>query len=173
MSGIFNIPIGGLKEGRHCYDFEINKEFFDQFEESEIKEGSLKAVVVADKLNTHIDLSVSIEGSVNVPCDRCLELFIQPVSCTNRLLVKFGRETDYSDPDIVTIPADEQELDLRQYIYEYILLALPIQRVHPVDKNGKSACDPEMLKKLKEHIADDESKIDPRWDELKKLKSKN
>jgi uncharacterized metal-binding protein YceD (DUF177 family) len=173
MSGLFNIPVSGLKEGRHSYDFEINKEFFDQFEESEIKEGSLTAVVVADKLNTHIDLSVSIEGSVNVPCDRCLKLFRQPVSCMNRLLINFGREADYSDPDIVTIPADEQELDLRQYFYEYILLAMPIQRVHPVDRNGKSACDPEMLRKLKEHIADDESKIDPRWDELKKLKNKN
>ncbi len=173
MAGLFNIPISGLKEGLHCYDFEINKEFFDQFEESEIKEGSLTAVVEAEKLNTHIDLSVSIEGGVNISCDRCLKVFRLPLSCVNRLLVKFDRVTDDSDPDIVTIPADEHELDLRQYFYEYILLALPIQRVHPVDKNGKSACDPEMLKKLKEHIADDESKNDPRWDELKKIMNNN
>jgi uncharacterized protein len=173
MSGLFAIPISGLKEGRHCYDFEINKEFFDKFEESEIKEGRLTVVVEADKLNTHIDLSVSIEGSVNISCDRCLELFRHPVSCVNRLIVNFGRVADDSDPDIITLPADEPELDLRQYFYEFILLALPIQRVHPVDKNGKSACDPIMLKKLKEHIADDESKNDPRWDELKKLMNKN
>ena len=37
MSGLFIIPLSGLKEGRHCYDFEINKKFFDQLEESEIK----------------------------------------------------------------------------------------------------------------------------------------
>jgi Predicted metal-binding, possibly nucleic acid-binding protein len=173
MSGLFAIPISGLKDGRHSYDFEINKAFFDKFEESEIEEGSLTAVVEADKHSTHIDLSVRIEGSVNISCDRCLGLFRQPVSCENRLLVKFGRISDDSDPDIVTIPADENEFDLRQYFYEYIILALPIQRVHPADKSGKSACDPEMLKKLKEHIADDEKIKDPRWDELKKLMNNN
>jgi len=173
MSGLFTIPIGGMKEGHHSYNFDINKEFFDQFEESEIKEGSLKAVVEANKLTTHIDLSVRIEGSVNVSCDRCLELFRLPLSSENRLLVKFGRVSDDSDPDIITLPADENEFDLRQYFYEYILLALPIQRVHPVNENGKSACDPEMLKKLKEHIADEEITNDPRWDELKKLMNNN
>jgi len=173
MSGLFTIPINGLKEGYHSFNFEINKEFFDQFEESEIKEGRLTAVVKADKLVTHIDLSVSIEGSVNISCDRCLEPFRQPLSCENRLLVKFGLVSDDSDPDIITLPADENELDLRQYFYEYILLAMPIQRVHPVDENGKSACDPEMLKKLKEHITDEEITNDPRWDELKKLIDNN
>ncbi|HZL76395.1 MAG TPA: DUF177 domain-containing protein [Bacteroidales bacterium] len=173
MSGLFTIPINGLKEGYHSFNFEINKEFFDQFEESEIKEGRLTAVVKADKLVTHIDLSVSIEGSVNISCDRCLEPFRQPLSCENRLLIKFGLVSDDSDPDIITLPADENELDLRQYFYEYILLAMPIQRVHPVDENGKSACDPEMLKKLKEHITDEEITNDPRWDELKKLIDNN
>ena len=173
MSGLFAIPIGGLKEGRYSYDFEISNEFFDKFEESEIKEGSLNAVVEADKLTTHINLLVRIEGNVNVSCDRCLGEFRQPVSCENRLLVKFGRVSDNSDPDIITLPADEAELDLRQFFYEYIILALPIQRVHPANKSGKSACDPEMLEKLKEHIADDENTSDPRWDELKRLMNNN
>jgi uncharacterized metal-binding protein YceD (DUF177 family) len=173
MSGLFSIPVNGLKEGRQCYNFEINKEFFEQFEESEIQEGSVTAIVEADKLTTHIDLSVRMEGSVIIACDRCLEMFRQTISCENRLLVKFGRVSDDSDPDIVTIPADENEFDLRQYFYEYILLALPIQRMHPADKNGKSACDPAMLKKLEEHLTYDEKKNDPRWDELKKLMNNN
>ena len=49
MSGLFTIPISGLKEGQHYFDFEIDKEFFEQFEESEVKEGKLTAVVEADK----------------------------------------------------------------------------------------------------------------------------
>ena len=49
MSGLYNIPLSGLKEGRHTFDFEIGKEFFEEFEESEIKEGSLKAYVEMDK----------------------------------------------------------------------------------------------------------------------------
>jgi len=173
MSGFYTIPLSGLKEGRHSFDFVLNDKFFEKFEESEIKEGSLTAVVEADKVKSHIDLSISITGNVRIACDRCLGEFLQPVSCVNRLLVKFGQEEDEGDPDIVYLPSDESELDLQQYFYEYILLALPIQRVHPADRNGNSACDPEMLRKLQEHMAEDMGSNDPRWDELKKLMNKN
>ena len=173
MSGIYSIPISGLKEGKHSYDFEIGKEFFEQFEESEIKEGMLTVIVEADKRSSHADLAVKIAGEVSISCDRCLGVFSQPVSCENRLLVKFGKVYDESDPDIITIPADENELDMTQYFYENILLALPIQRIHPSDRNGNSKCDPEMLQKLKEHVSGEEERNDPRWDDLKKLMSNN
>jgi uncharacterized protein len=173
MSGIYSIPISGLKEGKHSYDFEIGKEFFEQFEESEIKEGKLTVIVEADKRSSHADLAVKISGEVSISCDRCLGVFSQPVSCENRLLVKFGKVYDERDPDIITIPADENELDMTQYFYEYILLALPIQRMHPNDRNGKSKCDPEMLQKLKEHVSSEEERNDPRWDDLKKLMNNN
>jgi uncharacterized protein len=173
MSRLFTIPISGLKEGLHNYDFEIDKEFFDQFEESEVKEGLLKASVEADKRSSHIDIAVRINGEVTIACDICLGIFSHPVFCENRLLVKFGKTPDETDPDIITIPSDENELDMKQYFYEYILLALPIQKVHPAGKNGKSACDPEMLKKLNQHIVNGERGTDPRWDELRKLINNN
>jgi len=174
MSGYFAIPISGLKEGRHIYDFDINKEFFEKFEESEVKEGDIKAIVEAEKRSTHILLNIRISGRVRICCDRCLEMFYYPFECENRLLVKFGKTSDDSDPEILTIPVDEHELELNQYFYEFIHLALPIQRVHPDDKNGESTCDPDMLKKLKEHIIfEEENKTDPRWEELKKLMNNN
>mgnify|MGYP000907485219 FL=1 len=138
------------------------------FEESEIKEGALKAVVNADKGSAHIDLSVVIEGTVNISCDRCLGIFSFPLKCDNRLLVRFGKIHDETDPDIITIPAEEPALDLMQYFFEYILLALPIQRIHPVDENGKSTCDPEMISRLNEHMINNTG-TDPRWDELRKI----
>jgi uncharacterized protein len=173
MSGLFNIPISGLKEGRHNYNFEINKEFFEQFEESEVKNGMLEAEIEADKRSSHINLTISIKGVVNISCDRCLGLFSHPVDCENRLLIKLGKIHDENDPDIITVPADEYEFDLKQYFYEYIFLALPIQKVHPDDRNGISTCDPGMLKKLSEHIVKEDDEIDPRWDELKKLINNN
>ena len=173
MSGSFAIPVGGIKDGLHYYDFEINKEFFDQFEESEVKDGSLKAGIEVRKSSSHIDLNIKISGIVMICCDRCLGMFPLNIDCENRLLVKFGKLRDESDPDIVTIPADEHELDLKQNLYEYIHLALPIQRVHPGDEKGKSTCDPAMLKKLGEHIVEEEHGADPRWDALKKLINNN
>jgi uncharacterized metal-binding protein YceD (DUF177 family) len=173
MSEIFSIPVGGIKEGHHTFEFEIGKTFFDLFEESEIREGRLSVVVRLEKTSTHIDMGFSISGEVKICCDRCLEMFSHPVSCVNRLLVKFGNEMDDSDPEIITIPRDEHELDIKQYIYEFIVLALPIKRIHPDNADGISGCDPEMLRKLKEHLVEDEAGNDPRWDELKKLMNDN
>jgi len=173
MSLLYTIPVSGLKEGRHTIDFEINKEFFEKFEESEVKEGSLIASVDMDKRTTHADLIIRISGSVRLCCDRCLEMFSHPVDCENRLLIKFGKSLEYSDPDVLSISADEHELDLAQHLYEFIHLALPIRRVHPDDNEGNSTCDQVMLKKLEEFIIEDEIKDDPRWDELKRLMNDN
>jgi len=173
MSRSYTIPLGGLKEGRHTIDFEIGKEFFEEFEESEIKEGRLFAVIEMEKRTTHADLLIRISGTVNVSCDRCLELFPLPLDCENRLLVKFGKRIEDGDPDIISVPAEEHELDLKQHIYDYIHLALPIKRVHPDDNEGRSTCDPEMLRRLDELIIEEENDSDPRWDELKKLMNDN
>jgi len=173
MSRTYTIPHSGLKEGQHTFDFEIDKAFFEQFDESEVKEGSLVANVVMEKRSTHLDLIISISGNVRICCDRCLEMFLQPVECENRLLVKFGKTIEDIDPDILSLPVGEHELDLQQHFYEFIILALPIKRVHPKDSKGRSTCDPEMLKKLEELIVEEETDIDPRWDELKKLMNNN
>jgi uncharacterized metal-binding protein YceD (DUF177 family) len=173
MSGLFTIPVGGKKDGHHIFEFEINKSFFDLFEESEIKEGELIAVAEVLKSPSHLYLDIRISGTVSICCDRCLEMFDHPVDCENRLLVKFGNVMDDSDPEIITVPHDENELDLKQYIYEFIHLALPIQRIHPDKANGGSTCDPVMLQKLKEHLVEEEGGIDPRWNELKKLMNNN
>jgi uncharacterized metal-binding protein YceD (DUF177 family) len=98
--------------------------------------------------------------------------FDLPISGDYRLIVKVGgHETGDEDDDIITIAANEHELDLQQYIYEYIALSLPIKRVHP-ELKGKSSCDPDTVKKLKKFLTDKESEdpTDPRWNGLKNIK---
>ena len=171
MSEMFVIPFKGLKEGRYSFNFKIDNEFFEKFEESEIKEGNFLAVVEMDKRATHLDLLVKISGTALISCDRCLEVFPYPISCENRLIVKFGESISNDDADAIFLSTDEYELELRQHLYEFIHLALPIRRVHPADENGKIGCNPEMIKKLNELLIDEEKQNnrDPRWDELKKL----
>ena len=173
MSGLYIIPLSGLKEGRHIYDFEISNEFFELFEESEIREGEIQVDVELDKRSSHYDLIIRMEGMARLECDRCLEMYDQPVSCENRLLIRLGKKWDDTDPDILTIPSDENELDISQYLYEFVHLALPLKRTHPYDKKGNSTCNPVMLQKLSELVIDTEKKADPRWDELKKLMNDN
>jgi uncharacterized metal-binding protein YceD (DUF177 family) len=172
MAGIFTIPLKGLNEGRYNFDFKVDNEFFEKFEESEIKEGSLSAAVEMDKRASHFDVIVKLLGTVMISCDRCLEEFSYSINCEHRLIVKPQEEAlTGDDADMVYFSADEYELDLRQHLYEFIHLALPIRRVHPADKDGKTGCNPEMIKRLNELLIDEEQQNieDPRWDELKKL----
>ena len=171
MIEMFTIPFKGLTEGQHSFDFKIGNEFFEKFEESEIKEGELLATVVVEKRATHLDLTVRISGTVMISCDRCLEMFSNTINCENRLIVKFGEDVSDEDLDIIYLSTDEYELDMRQYLYEFIHLALPIRRVHPAGKDGKKGCNEEMIKKLNELLIDEDkhNRVDPRWDELKKL----
>jgi uncharacterized protein len=173
MSGLFIIPLSGLKVGHYDYEYVISNKFFDKFEESEIKEGNLIANIELIKRSSHFDITIKIKGGVKISCDRCLEMFLFPVESENRFLVEFGKTTNLDDPDVLIIPPDEKELDLSKYIYEFVHLALPIKRVHPEDENGESTCDPYMMIKLKEHLVENEKENDSRWEELKKLMNDN
>lgn len=158
-----------MNEDSRCFDFEIGNDFFAQFEGAEVSEGELKVLVKANKGPAHIDLTILIDGAVNISCDRCLGIFPFPLNCRNSLLVKFGKQHDESDPDIIIVSEEENELNLMQYFYEYIILALPIQRIHPTDENGNNTCDPEMISRLNRHLKNNNTGTDPRWDELRKI----
>lgn len=173
MSGIYSIPLTGLKEGKHTYEFVIGDDFFNAFEGSEIRRGELKADVVLEKCSTHIEIQIALSGRVEVTCDRCLDRFYMPVSSENRLYVRQGKEWDDNDPDMIAMPLDEHEIDLSQFLYEYIHLALPIKRIHPDDDKGRSTCNTDMIRKLKDHLVAGDTGTDPRWEELRKLTRNN
>lgn len=173
MHGLYSIPLAGLKEARYTYEFKIGNDFFEAFEGSEIKRGEFTAVVVLQKCSTHLELDIVINGRAEVVCDRCLDPFFIPVSSANRLFVRQGKEWDEDDPDMITMPLDEHEIDLGQFFYEYIHLALPIKRIHPDDVNGNSTCNPDMIRKLNDHLLHGEAHADPRWDDLRKLTENN
>ncbi|HHU99466.1 MAG TPA: DUF177 domain-containing protein [Bacteroidales bacterium] len=173
MPGLYSIPLAGLKEARYTYDFQIGNHLFGLYEESEIKKGEFRAVVVLQKCSTHIEFDIVINGKAEVICDRCLEPFYMPVSTAKRLFVRQGSEWEESDPDMITMPMDENEIDLSQFFYDYIHLALPIKRIHPDDADGNSTCNPDMIRRLNDLLVHGEVQTDPRWDDLKKLTGYN
>lgn len=177
-SGHYSIPLTGLKEGSHIYEFEIDKDFFDLFEGSEITKGELVAYATLVKRSAHMELVLKVTGLAEVVCDRCLEPYLQRVDTEGRLLVKFGEQFEEIDDEVFIIPAGESRLDLAQLIYEYAHLGLPLQRLHPDDEEGYSGCDPDMLDRIGGYTEEWEEEndntkpenIDPRWKDLGKLK---
>ena len=103
MSGIYTIPLNGLKEGSHIYDFDVDKDFFVDFEESTIGLSRLKVEAVLIKRSAHMELEIALSGEVSTMCDRCLDDYWQIINFTNRLLVKFGEDWEDVDDEVLTI----------------------------------------------------------------------
>ncbi len=167
---MFVIPFRGLKEEKHLFEFIINKEFFDIYQYDDIYDANLKVHLNFNKKSTLFELEFSVEGEVQVACDLTNELFLQPVTSDLELVVKFGDTYNDENIDILILPHGEYEVDVSKFVYEMIVLALPIKRLHPGVVNGTLKS--EMLDKLKELQPKKINKnkgSDPRWDKLKEL----
>jgi len=165
----FIIPFEGLGIGNHEFVFDVNQLFFEEIAYSEFKNGAVRVKLDLEKQDNMLILLFNISGVVKVLCDRCAEEFNYPIQGDQQLLVQFGDQFVEESEDLIIIPRGDYEINLAPYIYEYICLLLPIQRIHPDDKSGKSMCNAEMLKKLNE-LSFNIKQDDPRWDVLKKLK---
>lgn len=169
----FQIDLKSLKEGLQTLEYDLDDNFFNAIEGSEVSAGRLHVTVDVERVNdSFFALHFHGQGTVMVPCDICLEDMEQPVSIDERLSAKFGEENS-EDDDLVTVAEDEGILDVAWFIYEFIRLAIPIRHVHAPGK-----CDPAMMKILKEHSAarsgdEDTEPVDSRWAALKKIKDKN
>jgi uncharacterized protein len=172
----YAVRISGLGEGEHNFSFELDRQFFVLFEHPEVDNGNVYCEVVLEKKHGFFSLHFLLEGEVDVTCDRCLDKFLTPVSSKQTVFIKLGDEPGEIEDDVLVIGRDDHEIEVGQYMYEFIMLALPFQKIHPDGSEGESTCNPEMLKKLDAHQAreaENENKTDPRWDALKGIIEKN
>jgi len=87
-----------------------------------------------------------------------------------KLVVKFSSELINDNEDLLILPVGSSQLNAAQYLFEMIILSLPIKIIHPGVEDGSLESD--TLKKLKElesNVNEKSSKNDPRWDKLKDL----
>ena len=155
----YKIDLKGLTDEVTNFEWELDKSFFDALDQTEVESGALHVSLSIRKASGFFELLFHTVGSIDITCDRCLDLMEQPIETDNRLVAN-----------------DENEgiLDTAWFIYEFIALAIPIQHVHATGK-----CNPAMTKALEELSADrsgDEESgqpVDPRWSKLAELKLKN
>lgn len=168
-TGIYALRISGLVEGDHDFSFELDHKFFASLEQSEIENGNVKAKVVLEKKLGLLALHFHLEGEVEVICDRCLEPFMTEILTDQVIFIKLGDNPGEIEDDVIMIHRDDHEIEIGQYLYEFILLGLPFQKIHSDDENGIPLCDPEMIRRLEEHQGAEEKndQTDPRWDTLK------
>jgi len=165
----YNIAFKGLSQGKHIFEYEVDEKFFSEFGGGVVDEGKVKVLVTLEKQSALMVIWFDIEGIVTVQCDRCLEMYDQPIKSQERIFVKFG-EKEFSDgDDVIWVSVNDYQINVAQLIYEFVCLAVPIKKVHPDDQNGNSTCDPQMIEKLDKYLIKEDKVINPVWNDLKKL----
>ena len=169
----FTIPFVGLKIAKHHFEYKVEQAFFKHFEYEDFNDVNIEVHVELEKKATLLELHFKISGWVNVNCDLTNEPYNQTIDNEFDLVVNFGDEFNDEHIDILIVPHGTYEINIQQYIYELIILAVPIKRIHPGVEDG--TLDSDILEKLEElspglkESKDKKEEIDPRWNTLKKL----
>ena len=165
------IPFVGLKIGNHQFNYEISNDFLALFDFEEYNRTNVEVTLEFEKKTTFFELNFKAKGVVNVNCDVTTEPFDLPIENELFLVVKFGEAFNDENEEVLIIEHGSYELDVSQYVYECVVLAVPSKRVHPGVEDGTLESD--ILEKLESLAPKEEKKndedIDPRWNKLKSL----
>jgi uncharacterized protein len=175
--GAYGVNIIGLSNKVHHFDYELGDEFFRKYGTDLVSQGQFRAEVTLNKHETFIEADFKIKGTATLTCDRSLEPFEFPIWTNKKILFKYGETNEEISDEIIMISRDTATLELGQYIYEFIALAIPMKKLHPKFRaeemtedetaEGKIVYSSESTGNSDDKKDDD---IDPRWNILKKLK---
>ncbi len=168
---VFSIELPKLRPGINSFEFEVGENFFKLFEQPLIKNGKVQVSVEIKKNLDHLDARFKFNGEVDLNCDRCDKIYVQPVSTEKRIIYAYseGEFEEGNQEEVIYIGREIFLLNLSQEMYDYICLEMPIRKV-------PENCGPECPKDFDngsgfQNTSSEEP--DPRWLVLKKLKEEN
>lgn len=187
----YKVPLKTLSIDSHTYEYILDSEYFKKIDSPEVQRGKVAAKAVVKNNGSEFEIHFQLDGFIMIPCDRCLDDMELPINQKSRLIVKFGKAYSEESDEIIVIPEDEGEINLAWFLYEFIVLSIPIKHVHAPGK-----CNKMMSTKLKKHtvkssdsdsedgepgfeepeddfVETENEQTDPRWDELKNIIDNN
>jgi uncharacterized metal-binding protein YceD (DUF177 family) len=168
----YDIYFVGKKEGIHQFSYEVGESFFQMFEDSSMGDAHLSVAVEMEKKPNLLSFSFEIKGQVELVCDRCLDSFRHPIEVVDMMYVKLADKEEEIDEHMISVSRNAEKVNLAKWIYETIVLQVPIRKVHPDDENGNPSCNSEMLEKLYIFEHNNSKESDSRWDKLRELYNK-
>lgn len=151
----FEIAFVGLKAGVHEFSYEIDDKFFAEKGAHDISNVKATVKLFLEKHTGFMMLKFDIGGTAEASCDRCGNPLKLDLWDEFKMLVKLvddpiGMNESEEDPDVFYISHTESHIEVSNWIYEFVMLSIPMHRVCPVNEAGASQCNQETLEKLKE-----------------------
>ena len=124
----------GLKPGIHTFDYQVDNKFFAHYGEQDFSNCKANINLQLEKNNAFMQLTFDIDGSVDVICDRCGSQLPMQLWDEFKVTVKMVEDPDMmnaqeEDPDVFYISKGESHLYVGDWVYEFINLSLPMQKI--------------------------------------------
>ncbi len=155
----YEIAFVGLKPGIHEYNYQVDDKFFADYKETDpedigFKNCNASVKLLLEKNTSFLMLKFEVGGSVNVICDRCGNTLPIDLWDEFNLVIKQIENPDEmnqneEDPDVFYISRTESHIHLADWIYEFVMLSIPMQRMCSEEEIGGPQCNKEILALLK------------------------
>jgi uncharacterized metal-binding protein YceD (DUF177 family) len=173
----FEIAFVGLKPGIHVYEYRVEDKFFVPYGEQDFKNCVADIKLSLEKNNGFMLLRFDIGGTMESGCDRCGNPLSFQLWDEFNIIVKMVENPEEmneqeEDPDVYYISRGESHLHLADWIYEFINLSIPLQKMCKEEEMGGPKCNKEVLEKLKkmeEEVKKDTPTIWKGLDQFKNL----
>lgn len=172
----FEIAFVGLKPGVHEYDYEVDSKFFADKGVDDVVNVQAKVKLQLDKKSSFMLLKFDVGGTAVVDCDRCGNPIPKDIWDEFNMVVKLVENAEEmnnteEDPDVFYLPRTESHLDVSAWIYEFVLLSIPSQKM--CDNEGGPQCNKEVLDKLKQMEEGTTKSAESIWKGLEQFKKSN
>lgn len=163
------LSLPGLPNGVTKIKTTVSTDFFKQFEQSPIAIASYDVKVLFDKKPGMYIMDVYATGWHEATCDRCLVEIQMPSEVRSRYFFNQKNTGLEEDEDVFTLEEGTVDLDLRPFVYESIILSLPLINVYGCDEDDPPPCDKNILEILRKKSIDESNSTDSAWDALKDI----
>ena len=138
-----------LPFGTHAVECHLDESFFNLDEQTEVRRADVDVTLqVTRKSENTYHLEIACDGTLTIPCDRCLDDLDLPVEVDYSLNVEqMGTELDDSNDELLIVPSDWRELDAAPLVRDTVLLSLPMTHCH----ENEDDCNADMLNVLDSH----------------------
>ena len=150
----FEIAFVGLKPGVHEFSYDLDDKFFVEKGAQDFTNAKASVTLSLEKNTGFMLLKFEVGGKAEVTCDRCGNPLKLDLWDEFRMLVKLADNPEEmnaqeEDPDVFYLSRTESHLDVSDWIYEFVMLSVPMQRMCSPEEMGGPQCNNEVLEKLK------------------------
>ena len=171
----FEIAFVGLKAGSHEFNYSIADEFFESFQQQDFRNCKANVKLTLDKQSNFMLLKFEVGGTLEVNCDRCNGNLPLQLWDEFNIIVKMVEEPEKmndedDDPDVYYISRGESHLNVKNWIYEFVNLSIPMHKVCSYENMDGPYCNKAAIELLKKLEKENDKKENPIWKGLEKFK---